>query len=86
MLRASDLAAVGIVTADAVAAAAGMAIEKLARCIAPRAQVVAKRRRYLFSREKTDPSIAATATSRKALAGAATTAARAGSSGLSEPS
>ena len=71
-----------VIAADAaVAAAAAMAIAKPGKCIAPLAQAVAKRPRCLFSRVKTGPSIAAIATSRKALAAAITTAARAGSSG-----
>ena len=63
------------------AAAAAMAIAKPGKCIAPHARAVAKRPRCLFSRVKTGPSIAAIATSRKALAAAITTAARAGSRG-----
>ena len=71
-----------VIAADAaVAAAAAMAIAKPGKCIAPLAQAVAKRPRCLFSRVKTGPSIAAIATSRKALAAAITTVARAGSSG-----
>lgn len=83
-LRVSSPAVVDIViAADAAAAvvAAVMAIAKPGKCIAPRAQAVAKRPRCLFSRVKTGPSIAATATSRKAQAAPITTAARAGSSG-----
>ena|ERR1700688_4482278 len=72
-----------VIAADAAAAAAAavMAIAKPGKCIAPLAQAVAKRPRCLFSRVKTGPSIAAIATSRKALAAAITTVARAGSSG-----
>ena len=71
-----------VIAADAaVAAAAAMAIAKPGKCIAPLAQAVAKRPRCLFSRVKTGLSIAAIATSRKALDAPITTAARAGSSG-----
>lgn len=85
-LRVSSLAVAVVVVATviadaAVVAAAAMAIAKLARCIAPHAQAVAKKRRYLFSREKTDPSIAAIATSHKARAARITIAGLAGSPG-----
>ena len=80
-LRVSNPAVVVVAIAIAGAAVAAIATARLARCIAPHAQVVAKRPRYRFSREKTGLSIAAIATSRKALAAATPTAARAGSAG-----
>ena len=51
----------GVLLAAVVAA---IVIVKLARCIAPSAPTAAMRHRYLFSREKTDPSIAMIATNR----------------------
>ena|ERR1700730_3813854 len=79
VLRVSSPAAADIATAGTAVAA--IATARLARCIAPHAQAVAKRPRYLFSRAKTGLSIVVTATSRKALAAVTTIAARAGSPG-----
>ena len=79
LLASSRVVADTVIAADAAAVA--MAIARPGKCIAPLARAVVKRPRCLFNRVKTGPSIAAIATSRKALAVAITTAARAGSSG-----
>jgi hypothetical protein len=52
------------VAAVAVAVAVDIVTAKHARCIALSVPIVATRLRYLFNREKTDPSIAMIATNR----------------------
>ena len=53
-----------VVAAAAVVAAADSVIAKLVRCTTLPVPIVAMKHRYLFNREKTDLSIAMTATNR----------------------